>query len=70
MWYPWLAYLGLIAGLGASAILKTSALRSAGIGIVVAAVVVVVWNLVDPTSAACLQTAKGWEILRSYTLCK
>ena len=70
MWHTWLAYFGLIAGLGASGVLKTPPLHSAGIGIAVAVVVVIVWNLVDPTAAACLQASKGWEILRAYTLCR
>jgi hypothetical protein len=69
MWYTWLAYLGLLAGLAASAVIKTPVARSAGVGLVAGILCAVVWNVVDP-NAPCLQAAKGWEILRAYTLCR
>jgi hypothetical protein len=70
MWYTWLAYFGIIGGLAASGIFGTPLLRSAGIGLAVGVVLVTLWNVVDPTPAACLQNSKGWDILRAYSLCR
>jgi hypothetical protein len=68
IWYTWLGYFGILCGLVASAILGTSLARTAAIGFVAGIVVVLLVNLVDPTPAPCLQNAKGWDILRAYSL--
>jgi hypothetical protein len=65
----WLGFLGLIGGLAAAAIWNWPPVRSALIGFAVGVVAVVVVNLVSPSPSPCLQTAKGWDIWRSYWLC-
>jgi hypothetical protein len=70
MWYTWLAYLGVIAGLAVSGVFGMSPLRTAGIGLAAGLVLVTIWNLVDPTPAPCLQSSKGWDILRAYSFCR
>jgi len=67
-WYTWLAFIGLIGGIIVSAILGASLVRSAAIGFVGGAVIVTLVNFLDPTPAPCLQNAKGWDILRAYSL--
>jgi hypothetical protein len=70
MWYSWLAYIGAVAGLGAAGIFGISPLRCAGIGLAAGFVIMALWNFVDPTPAPCLQSSKGWDILRAYSLCR
>jgi hypothetical protein len=67
-WHPWLSYLGLLCGIVASAVLGASLLRSALIGLAGGAVLALLVNVLDPTPAPCLQNAKGWDILRAYSL--
>jgi hypothetical protein len=69
VWYTWLAFFGLVAGLVASGIFNTSLLRSAGIGFAAGVVLAAIWNVLDPTTAPCLQSSKGWDILRAYQFC-
>ena len=68
VWYTWLAYFGLLFGLSAPAVIGTPVGRSAAIGIAAGLAIMVLWNLVDPTPASCLQNSKGWDILRAYSL--
>jgi hypothetical protein len=69
IWYTWLAYFGLVFGLIASWFMGTSLARSAAVGFVVGIVIVVLVNVASPTPAPCLQSSKGWEILRAYRMC-
>jgi galactitol-specific phosphotransferase system IIC component len=69
IWYTWLAYLGLIFGLLASIVAGTSLARSAAIGFAGGIVLVILWNIVEPTPAPCLQHSKGWDVLRAYSFC-
>ena len=68
IWYTWLGYLGLIAGLVAAAALGWPPLRSAAIGLAGGIAFVTMVNVVDPKPADCLQSSKGWDILRAYSL--
>jgi hypothetical protein len=68
IWQTWLGYFGLICGLVAAAVLQTSALRSAAIGFVAGLVLVILWNVVAPSAAPCLQSSTGWDILRAHSL--
>ncbi len=67
-WYSWLAYFGLICGVLVSAVLGASLVRSALIGFAGGAAIMLLANFFDPTPAPCLQNAKGWDILRAYSL--
>jgi hypothetical protein len=68
-WYTWLGYFGVLFGLFASAILGSSPVRTAGVGLATGLVLVVLWNVFDPVAAPCLQNSKGWDILRAYAIC-
>ncbi len=69
IWHTWLAYFGLIFGLGASGIFRGSPGRSALIGLAAGGVLVALWNVAAPGTAPCLQSSKGWDqILRAYSL--
>jgi hypothetical protein len=68
IWYTWLAYLGLIFGILASIVAGTSLMRSAMIGFAGGVVLVILWNIVEPTPVPCLQNSKGWDVLRAYSL--
>ena len=68
IWYTWLGYIGIICGLIGSAVLGTSLLRSAAVGFVAGIVIVLLINIVHSTPAPCLQNAKGWDILRAYSM--
>jgi hypothetical protein len=68
IWHTWIGYLGLIAGLVAAAYFGWSALRSALIGFVGGLVLVTAINVVAPPPPACLQSAKGWDILRTWSI--
>jgi len=68
LWPPWFAYLGFLGGIVASAILGASLVRSALVGLAGGAVIAIAVNVIDPTPAPCLQNAKGWDILRAYSL--
>ncbi len=70
IWYTWLAFFGLIFGLGTAGAFGIMPLRASLVGIAAGAVIAVLWNVVDPTPAPCLQSAKGWDILRAYSFCK
>jgi hypothetical protein len=67
-WYTWLAYFGLLGGIVVSAILGLPLIRSALVGFVAAAALVTVVNFLDPTPAPCLRDAKGWDVIRAYSL--
>ncbi|TMJ33943.1 MAG: hypothetical protein E6G96_03335 [Alphaproteobacteria bacterium] len=66
--HTWFACFGLLFGLLAADLFSVSLLRSAAIGFVAGAVLVTLVNVVQPTPAPCLQNAKGWDILRAYSL--
>jgi hypothetical protein len=66
MWHTWLAYLGLICGLLAPVLFKISLGRSAAIGFAAGLVLVTIVNVVTPRAAPCLESSKGWDILRAY----
>jgi hypothetical protein len=68
IWQTWLGYFGLLCGLVAAAILGVSALRSAAIGFVAGLAIVVLWDLVAPAPAGCLQESVRWDILRAHSL--
>jgi hypothetical protein len=68
IWYSWLAYIGLIGGLVVAGVLGVSLLRSAVIGFVGGLAIVLVVNFLGSTPPPCLQNAKGWDILRAYSL--
>ncbi len=68
IWHTWLGYFGLLSGLVAAAILGVSALRSAAIGFVAAIAIVILWDVVAPAPAPCLQGSVGWDILRAHSL--
>ena len=68
MWYTWLAYFGAIVGIVVTAIFGVPLSRSVAIGLAAGAVLVTLWNVTAPTAAPCLQNAKGWDILRAYSL--
>ena len=68
MWYTWLAYFGLVLGIIGTAIFGYSLARSAAVGLLAGIVLVTLWNVTDPTPTPCLQNAKGWDILRAYSL--
>jgi hypothetical protein len=68
LWHPWLAYFGLLCGIVVSAVLGASLLRSALIGLAGGGALALLVNALDPTPAPCLQQAKGWDILRAYSL--
>ena len=68
IWYSWLAYGGLIAGLIVAAVRGVPAGRSAVIGFAGGIAVLIILNLVYPQPATCLQRSKGWDILRAYSL--
>ena len=65
----WLGFLGCMCGLMAAAIWNWPAIRSAAIGFAVGIAVVMVVNLVAPSPAPCLQSAKGWDVWRAHLLC-
>jgi uncharacterized membrane protein YeaQ/YmgE (transglycosylase-associated protein family) len=67
-WPPWIIYVGLICGIVASGILGASLLRSAVFGIVGGAVIALAVNVFAPAAPPCLQNAKGWDILRAYSI--
>ena len=68
LWPTWIAYFGLLFGLLAAGLFSGSLFRSAAIGFVAGAALVTLVNVVQPTPAPCLQNAKGWDILRAYSL--
>ena len=68
IWYTWLAYFGLVAGLAAASIFNWPAMRTAVIGFGGGLVIMVLLNAVSSASPPCLQNAKGWDILRAYSL--
>ena len=69
IWYTWLGYLGLLAGLVVAAVLGWPPVRSAIIGLAGGIAFVTFVNVVDSKPAPeCLQNAKGWDILRTYSL--
>ena len=68
IWQTWLGYFGLICGIVAAAVLQTSLLRSAAIGFVAGLALVILWNVVAPAAAPCLQGSSGWDILRAHSL--
>jgi len=45
-----------------------SLVRSAAIGFAAGIAIVILVNLIDPKPVPCLQNAKGWDILRAYSL--
>jgi hypothetical protein len=65
----WLGFLGCIGGLVAAAVWNWPPLRSAAIGFAIGIVAVITINLISPSPATCLQSSKGWDILRAYKLC-
>ena len=69
VWYTWLGYVGLLLGLAASGILGTSPVRTAAVGLAGGLVLVVLWNVLDPTPSPCLQNSKGWDIMRAHKMC-
>ncbi|MEW6768782.1 MAG: hypothetical protein AB1342_12200 [Pseudomonadota bacterium] len=69
IWYTWLGYLGLLAGLIFSAFAGWPPLRSALAGFVAGIAFVTFVNVMDSKPAPdCLQNARGWDILRTYSL--
>jgi hypothetical protein len=68
VWHTWLGYFGLLFGVTAPIVFGTPTGRSAAIGLGAGLALMVLWNLVDPNPTPCLQAAKGWDILRAYSL--
>ena len=69
IWYTWLGYLGLLAGLIVAAALGWPPVRSAIVGLAGGIAFVTFVSVVDPKPAPeCLQNSKGWDILRAYSL--
>ena len=69
IWYTWLGYLGLLAGLVVAAVLGWPPVRSAVVGLAAGIAFVTFVNVMDPRPVPeCLQIAKGWDILRTYSL--
>jgi hypothetical protein len=68
VWHTWLGYIGLLSGLVAAANFNWPALRSAIAGFAAGVVLLTIINAVIPTPAPCLQNAKGWDILRAYSI--
>jgi hypothetical protein len=68
IWYTWLGYLGLLAGLILAAVLGWPPVRSAVAGLAAGIAFVTFVNVVEPKDVDCLQNSKGWDILRAYSL--
>jgi hypothetical protein len=68
IWYTWLGYLGLIGGLVAAAFFGWPALRSAVLGFAGGLALVTLVNVTVPSPVSCLQSSKGADILRAYSL--
>jgi len=68
IWYTWLAYIGLIAGLVTAAVFGWPAFRSAMAGFVGGLALVTLVNVVAANPAGCLQSSKGLDILRAYSI--
>jgi hypothetical protein len=68
IWYTWLGYLGLLCGLGASAIFGIAPVRSAAVGFASGIVLVILVNMTNPVPPPCLQSSRGGDILRAYSL--
>ena len=64
----WLGYFGLLLGLVAAATFNWPPLRSRIAGYVVGLALVTVINFLVPTPAPCLQSSKGWDVLRAYSI--
>jgi len=65
----WLGFFGLVGGLVTAAVWRRPPVRSALIGFALGIAAVIVANLMAPTTAPCLQSAKGGDILRAFRLC-
>jgi len=70
IWYTWLGFFGLIFGILASGVLQTPMLRSALVGFAAGIALVIVVNAVMPQPAPCLQSSKGWDIVRAHWICR
>lgn len=69
IWYTWLGYLGLLAGLIVAAVAGWPPVRSAIVGLAGGIAFVTFVNVMDSKPVPeCLQQAKGWDILRTYSL--
>jgi hypothetical protein len=64
----WLGYIGLLLGLVAAASFNWPPLRSGIAGFVVGLALVTLINLLVPTPVPCLQSSKGWDVLRAYSI--
>lgn len=68
IWDTWLGYIGLLVGLVVAAAFNWPPLRSGIAGYVVGVALLTVINVVVPTPVSCLQSSKGWDILRAYSI--
>ena len=68
LWYTWLGFFGLLAGLAAPSLFRVPVILSALTGLLCGVVLVTAWNFVTPTRAPCLPEARGIDILRAYDL--
>ena len=68
IWYTWLAFFGLIAGIVVSSLIGASLLRSALLGFAGGLVMVTLWNALGSAPPPCLSNSKGLDILRAYNL--
>jgi len=65
----WLGFIGLLVGLVVAAWFGWRPLQTALAGYVGGVLLVVLLNVMSPEPSACLQNAKGSDILRAYKLC-